>query len=62
MLDISGVTSAPGTPMKLTQTAWALIAIMLLLVIASVDPKVGGMLLVVVVFGMVYAANKKGLI
>ena len=40
-----------------TQLAWVSVAIILLLIIAYADPKVGGYLLIVIVIGMVYAAH-----
>lgn len=39
------------------QIAWVGMAIVLLLVIANVAPKLGGWLLIVVVMGMLYAAH-----
>jgi len=38
---------------------WVGIAIILLLIIANVDPKLGGWLLIVVVMGMIYAAHAR---
>ena len=40
-----------------TQLAWVSVAIVLLLIIAYADPKVGGYLLILIVMGMVYAAH-----
>lgn len=41
--------------------AWYVgIAIILLLIIANVDPTIGGWLLIVVVMSMVYAAHQRG--
>jgi len=65
-----GPVITPGSPIDkflkaggVSSTAYALIAIMLLVIIAStVDAKLAGGLIVVVVMGMVYAAHKKQLI
>ena len=45
-----------------TQLAWVAVAIMLLIIIAYTDPKVGGWLLIVTVVGMIYAARDRKLI
>lgn len=57
------VLNMPGTtqvgPAKVTQFGWALIAIFLLILLASASPKIGGALIVVVVISMVYAAHNR---
>lgn len=44
------------------QIAWVGMAIMVLLIVANVAPKLGGWLLIVVVMGMVYAGHERGLV
>lgn len=57
------ILSMPGTtqvgPVRVTQLGYALIAIFLLILIASATPKFGGALVIVVVIGMVYAAHHR---
>lgn len=67
---MGGPIVTPGSPLDklikaggVSQTAYALIAIMLLVIIAStVDAKLAGGLIVIVVMGMIYAAHQKTLI
>jgi hypothetical protein len=42
--------------------AWVLLGILLVLVLGSVAPRVGGGVLLLIVLGMVYSANQRGLI
>jgi hypothetical protein len=57
IIDIPGVTGEGSG--HVTQLGFALIAIFLLILIASATPKFGGALVIVVVIGMVYAAHNR---
>lgn len=48
-----------GRDELIPQIAWVGMAIILLLIIANVDGRLGGWLLIVVVMGMIYAAHTR---
>lgn len=57
VINVPGVTGVG--PARVTQLGYALIAIFLLILIASATPKFGGALIIVIVIGMVYAAHNR---
>lgn len=44
------------------QFAWFAIGLFLLLIIAQIDSKIGGWLIIVITMGLVYNAHKQGMI
>lgn len=58
---VLGRDVAPTVFKTVAPIAWVAVAVSLVLIIAAVNPRLGGWLLIVLVMGMVYGAHKRKL-